>query len=61
MGEKMRKVKIPKWIILKYDVQPPEFTCLNCGEKRIAHLPASITDFVKQGEAFAYSHKFCKK
>ena len=52
--------KIPKYIILDYSKQPSEFVCENCGERRQIHLPAVIDDVVKQGEAFAESHKYCK-
>jgi len=54
-------VKIPKWVVLKYDVQPPTFRCERCGSTRIAFLPAAVDDFVKQGAAFGESHKFCKE
>jgi len=53
--------KIPKWIALKYDESPNQLWCRRCGEKREMHLPASIDDAIKQGEAFAESHKFCKE
>ena len=52
--------KIPKHIILDYNKQPPEFLCVNCGGRRQLHLPVPIDDFIKQGEAFAESHKYCK-
>lgn len=56
----MRNVKIVKWIILNYEKQPPEFICQHCGEGRIAHIPAVMSDFIKQGEAFSASHRFCQ-
>jgi hypothetical protein len=59
-GGEMSK-KIPNWVLLKYDIQPPVFMCERCGAKREAHLPAAIDDFVKQGKAFAESHKYCKE
>lgn len=52
--------KIPEWIILKYDVTPNQYVCQRCGARREVYLPATIDDFVKQGEAFAESHKHCK-
>ena len=52
--------KIPKHIILDYHKQPPEYVCKNCGDRRQLHLPAEISDFIKQGEAFAESHRYCK-
>ena len=53
--------KLPKWIDLRYDTHPPYFKCNRCGVERIACLPAAIDDFLKQGEAFAEGHKFCKE
>jgi len=52
--------RYPKYIVLDYSKQPPEFVCEKCGEKRELHLPAAIDDVVKQGEAFAISHQYCK-
>ena len=52
--------KIPKWITLKYDVTPNVFVCERCHTVREVHLPAAIDDVVKQSEAFAESHKYCK-
>jgi hypothetical protein len=52
--------KIPKWIFIKYDVKPPLFICSMCGEPRELHLPAPISDVLKQAEAFAESHMNCK-
>uniref|UniRef100_A0A6M3IM62 Uncharacterized protein n=1 Tax=viral metagenome TaxID=1070528 RepID=A0A6M3IM62_9ZZZZ len=57
----MSKKKIPDWIKLKYDVQPPVFECERCGVTRELHLPAAIDDALKQGQAFAESHKFCQE
>ena len=48
------------WTVLDYASQPPKFKCLRCGETREAHIPASITGFVKQGEAFMEDHKNCQ-
>ena len=56
----MGRKKIPDWIKLKYDVQPPVFMCERCGATRECHLPAAVDDVVKQGYAFADSHKYCK-
>jgi hypothetical protein len=55
------KMKIPNWVVLKYDVKPNVFECVRCGATREAHMPASIDGFMKQGEAFAEDHRFCKK
>jgi hypothetical protein len=57
----MRKTKIPAWINVKCDVQPPLLKCERCGETRDIHIPAAMDDFIKQGEAFSESHKYCKK
>ncbi|MFH1863780.1 MAG: hypothetical protein ABIJ85_02650 [bacterium] len=54
-------MKIPSWIVLKYDVIPNVFECERCGEKREIRLPAAIDDFVLQGRAFAKTHKYCKE
>lgn len=54
-------MRIPKHIILDYSKQPNELKCIFCGKTRVVHLPAPIDDFVKQGEAFAESHKYCKE
>jgi len=54
-------MKIPDWIIIKYDVQPPVLVCERCSETRELHLPAAVDDVVKQAQAFAEGHKFCKK
>jgi hypothetical protein len=54
-------MKIPNWVVLKYDVKPNVFECVRCGATREAHMPASIDGFMKQGEAFAEDHRFCKK
>jgi len=51
---------ISKHIILDYSKQPSEYVCERCGARRQVNLPAAIDDFVKQGEAFAESHKYCK-
>lgn len=53
--------KIPEHIFLDYSKQPPEYLCANCGGRRTLHIPASIADFIKQGEAFAESHRYCKE
>jgi len=53
--------KIPEWILIKYDVKPPLFSCSRCGATRELHLPAAIDDFAKQSEAFAESHRNCKE
>jgi len=60
IGDKPMK-KIPEWIIVKYNVRPQIFYCSRCGGSRELHLPAPIDDFVKQAEAFAESHKYCKE
>jgi len=52
--------RIPKHIVLDYSKQPHSYVCKNCGARRQIHLPAAIDDFVKQGEAFSESHKYCK-
>jgi len=52
--------KMPEHIILDYSKSPNEFVCTICGERRPAYLPAAISDFAKQVEAFAESHKYCK-
>jgi hypothetical protein len=52
--------KITKHIKLDYSKRPNEFFCENCGGRRELHLPALIDDVVKQGEAFAESHRYCK-
>lgn len=55
-------MKIPAWIYVKYDVQPPIFLCERCGQTRPVHLPAGIGDDAqKQAEAFAEGHKYCKE
>lgn len=51
--------QIPRWIILKYDEQPPVFLCERCGARRPPCLPAEVNDFVLQVAAFAESHKRC--
>ena len=56
----MRHKKLPDWIHLKYDVQPPQVICSRCGETRTFHLPATIEDAILQSQAFADSHKYCK-
>jgi hypothetical protein len=53
-------MKIPPHIMLDYSVKPNEYVCEHCGKRRPVHLPAPIDDFLKQGEAFAISHKRCK-
>jgi hypothetical protein len=50
----------PKHIVLDYSKDLNELVCKNCGDRRPLYLPASINDVVKQGEAFAESHKYCK-
>jgi hypothetical protein len=52
--------KIPEHIVLDYSKQPPEMVCVNCGSRRPWHLPAPISDVIKQGKVFAESHKYCK-
>lgn len=52
--------KIPKHIMLDYSKTPCEHLCMNCGDRRPLHLPASIDDVIKQFEAFAESHRHCK-
>jgi len=51
--------KIPRWIFLNYEKQPPVMVCKCCGESREIHLTAAANDFIKQAEAFAESHKYC--
>jgi hypothetical protein len=51
--------RISEHIILDYSKQPSEYVCEKCGARRQVHLPATVDDFVKQGEAFAESHKYC--
>ena len=53
--------KIPKWIIFKFDIKPNVFMCDRCGATREAHLPAAVSDFTRQAEAFSESHKYCKE
>ena len=55
--------KLPDWIVLHLEPspKPPTFKCNRCGATRSVHLPASTGDFIKQGEAFADSHKECRK
>ena len=57
----MKKIKIHNWVIIKYGEHPPVFECVRCGVKREVHLPAAVDDFIKQGQALAESHKFCKE
>jgi len=52
--------RIPKHIYVDYSVQPARLWCKHCGEHRALQLPATIEDAIKQGEAFAESHKYCK-
>jgi len=52
--------KLPTWIVLKGNI-PPQFKCERCGDTRPVYLPAAIDDVLKQGQAFAESHKYCKK
>lgn len=54
-------MKLRPWIIIDTSVNPAVFRCTRCGAKRPMHLPAAITDWIKQGEAFTESHKFCKE
>ena len=53
--------KIPSWIILKYDSDPNYYKCERCEAVREVHLPAPIDDVIKQAQAFAESHKYCKE
>jgi hypothetical protein len=53
--------KIPEHIILDYSEKPPKFICVYCGATRELRLPAMIDDVVRQHEAFAGSHKYCKQ
>ncbi len=53
--------KIPAWIYIKYDKQPAYFLCERCKSEREVHMPAAIDDVLKQSEAFAETHRICKK
>ena len=54
------KPKILDWIILEDNVQPPTMKCLRCGATRELHIPATITDVLKQAAGFADTHRFCE-
>ena len=51
--------KIPDWIFINAEFQPPTVECQRCGEKREVHIPCTITDFIKQSEGFGDSHRLC--
>jgi hypothetical protein len=54
-------MKIPKHIIMDYSKNPNEFLCERCGARRPAYADrVACADFVKQGEAFAASHRYCE-
>ncbi len=53
--------KIPDYIILKYNCQPPLLICERCDGRRPLHIPASIDDVLLQARAFAATHKNCQE
>jgi hypothetical protein len=56
----MGKNKIPDWIVIDTTKKEGDFLCKRCLEIRVPIIPCAIDDFVKQAEAFAETHKFCK-
>ena len=48
-----------RWVVVKYDVQPPLLLCERCGESRALKLPMSIDDLGKLSKAYIALHKLC--
>ena len=52
--------RIPDWIFIDGKSYPPTLVCKRCGARRELHVPATIVDALRQGEAFAATHADCK-
>lgn len=55
----MSEDKMP-WVVLQYDVQPPELRCKRCGSREVVNLPMSISFLTGWMREWSKRHKDCE-